>query len=173
MKTIIYCVVALFAVTGCVAQNSIKEGDHLPVFSLPDKDGVVFNSLDVVGKQNLVIYFYPKDDTPGCTKEACTFRDQYNAFKDANALVVGISGQSAESHKAFVEKYHLPFLLLCDEGDVVRKLFGVPSSALGMLPGRVTYVVNKQGVVVLVFNSLTNAEGHVSEALKALNQIKQ
>ena len=119
-----------------------------------------------------MIYFYPKDDTPGCTKEACYFRDEYDVFEKADALIIGISGQSVDSHKKFAEKYHLNFTLLSDEENKVRKLFGVPVNLFGLLPGRVTYIIDKSGKVVYIFNSQTQAKRHVDEALRILKGLK-
>jgi peroxiredoxin Q/BCP len=147
-------------------------GDHLPEFTLSDQDGNPFSINSVIGKKNLVIYFYPKDDSPGCTKEACAFRDQFEVFNEADARIIGISGQSVESHKKFAEKYRLSFTLLSDEGDKVRELFGVPVNFLGLLPGRVTYIIDKSGKVVYIFNSQTQAEKHVAEALRILKGLK-
>ncbi len=151
--------------------KKIEVGNTVPQFTLDDQNGTPFPINSVIGNKNLVIYFYPKDDTPGCTKEACAFRDQFEVFNEANAMIIGISGQSVESHKKFAEKYHLTFTLLSDEEDKIRKLFGVPAS-LGMLPGRVTYVVDKSGKVVYVFNSQTQATKHVEEALRILKELK-
>ncbi len=162
--------------TSCNAQTNkdmskLEIGSYLPIFSLPEENGKLFDINTLLGKKNLVIYFYPKDDTPGCTKEACKFRDSYEAFSDAGAVVIGISSDNAESHRKFIEKYHLNFTLLSDIDGKVRKQFGVSSNLMGMIDGRVTYVVNKQGVVVHIFNSQSEAERHVTEALKALNGI--
>jgi peroxiredoxin Q/BCP len=143
-------------------------GSHVPQFTLADQNGNLFSISSVVGKKNLVIYFYPKDDSPGCTKEACYFRDEFELFDEADALIIGISGQSVVSHKKFADKYRLSFTLLSDEGDKVRELFGVPVNFLGMLPGRVTYVIDKSGTVVYIFNSQTQTKRHVDEALKIL-----
>ncbi|MDR3653150.1 MAG: peroxiredoxin [Paludibacter sp.] len=150
--------------------DTIKVGSSVPSFTLKDQNGKEFDINSVKGKHNLVIYFYPKDETPGCTKEACTFRDQFDVFTKENAVIIGISGQSVASHLQFANKYHLNFTLLSDEGNKVRKLFGVPST-LGM-PGRVTYVVNKEGKVMLVFNSQFNAAKHIDEALHILKEMK-
>ncbi|MFE8597658.1 peroxiredoxin [Archangium violaceum] len=150
---------------------SIKTGDQAPDFSLPKQDGVPVQLKDLLQKATVVLYFYPKDDTPGCTKEACSFRDSYEAFKDAGAEVVGISSQSAASHEAFAAKYRLPFTLLADEGGKVRREYGVPST-LGLLPGRVTYVIDRKGIVRHVFNSQLNATRHVSEALGIVKQLQ-
>ena len=144
----------------------------VPVFSLPDQNGTMFHIKDVIGKKNLVIYFYPKDDTPGCTKEACSFRDQFDVFTKSDALIIGISGQSVESHKQFVDKYHLNFTLLSDEGNKVRQLFGVQTDMMGMIPGRVTYVADKTGKVIFTFDSQTDAVKHVDEALRILKGLK-
>jgi len=152
--------------------DKISVGSTIPSFELKDQHGNLFNLDSVVGKKNLVIYFYPKDDTPGCTAEACAFRDQFEVFKDADAMIIGISGQSVESHLKFAKKHNLNFTLLSDKGNKVRKLFEVPTNALGIIPGRVTYVVNKEGKVVFMFNSQSQAEKHVSEALRILNEMK-
>ena len=159
----------LFILTLSMATKAQKvtEGSTLPSFSLQDQHGQWIRSEDLQGKA-LVIYFYPKDDTPGCTKEACSFRDQFEAFSDKGARVIGVSADDVASHKAFAEKYRLPFTLLADPGNKVRKAFGVPSDLFGLIPGRVTYIFNAKGVCVKVFNSQLNAEKHITEALNAL-----
>lgn len=175
MKTFKYIIITLFALSAVFCKATDKEtnpialGDKVPSFSLPDQNGTVINIDSLVGKQKLVIYFYPKDDSPGCTKEACYFRDMYEVFKDADAMVIGISGQSVESHKKFEEKYKLNFTLLSDKDNTVSKLFGVPGK---ILPGRVTYVIDQKGVVVYIFNSQANATQHVDEALKIIKGLK-
>jgi peroxiredoxin Q/BCP len=150
----------------------IEVGDYMPVFQLKDQNGHNFNIADVLGKKNLVIFFYPKDDSPGCTKQACTFRDNYDDFENADAIIIGISGQSVDSHRSFSTKHQLNYTLLSDEGNKVRKSFGVPSNLLGILPGRVTYIVNKDGQVVYKFSSQLQVTRHVSEALKVLKNLK-
>jgi thioredoxin-dependent peroxiredoxin len=152
--------------------SEIKIGSSIPAFTLPDQNGNLFDISSVLGKKNLVIYFYPKDDSPGCTAQACSFRDQFEVFKEADAVIIGISGQSVESHKEFAEKHRLSFTLLSDEGNKIRKLFGVPSDLLGLLPGRVTYVADKKGRVIYVFNSQYQATKHVDEALRKLKDLK-
>jgi peroxiredoxin Q/BCP len=152
--------------------KKIEVGSLVPEFSLPDQDGKLFSVNSVISRKNLVIYFYPKDDSPGCTKEACSFRDSFEVFNEADAMIIGISGQSVESHKKFAEKYRLSFSLLSDEGDKVRKLFRVPVNFFGLISGRVTYVVDKSGKVVYIFNSQTQAEKHVDEALRILKGLK-
>ncbi len=151
--------------------KKIEIGSKLPDFKLPDQDGNILDIKDLIGKKNLVIYFYPKDDSPGCTKEACYFQDQFEVFKEADAEVIGISGQSVESHKNFAEKYHLTFTLLSDHGNEIRKLFGVPTNFFGLLPGRVTYIVDKTGTVVHLFDSQIQATKHVDEALDIIKNL--
>lgn len=124
------------------------------------------------GKKNVVLYFYPKDETTGCTKEACSFRDNYEELTKLGAEVIGISGQSVESHKSFASHHGLPFILLSDEGNKVRELYGVPSS-MGIIPGRVTYIIDKKGTVRHIFNSQTQAQKHVEEAKKTLLEIEK
>jgi peroxiredoxin Q/BCP len=155
-----------------IKMNEIKIGSSIPAFKLPDQNGNLFDINSVLGKKNLVIYFYPKDDSPGCTKEACSFRDQFDVFKEADAVIIGISGQSVKSHKEFAEKHRLSFTLLSDEGNKIREQFGVPTNFLGLLPGRVTYIADKTGKVIYVFNSQMQAAKHVDEALRILKELK-
>lgn len=150
---------------------ALKVGDTAPDFTLPSQNGTPVSLHDFRGKKSVVLYFYPKDDTPGCTKESCAFRDSYEVFQNAGAEVVGVSGDSQESKRKFATKYHLPFILASDVGDLVRKLYGVPAT-LGLLPGRVTYVIDQQGVVQHMFNSQFNFKGHVDEALRTLQRIQ-
>jgi peroxiredoxin Q/BCP len=152
--------------------NKIEVGSHVPQFKLPDQHGKIFDLRSVVGKKNLVIYFYPKDGTPGCTKEACAFRDNIDYFRKSNAMVIGISGDNIKSHQKFEKDNHLNFILLSDLGNKIRKLFGVPSSMMGVVPGRVTYVVNRKGIVIHIYNSLSKPENHIQEALSALKYEK-
>lgn len=151
---------------------TVKVGDKAPDFTLPSQLGDNVTLSEFFGKKNIVLYFYPKDESPGCTKEACSFRDNYQELTSLGAEVLGISGQSIESHKSFATHYGLPFILLSDQENSVRKLYGVPST-MGVLPGRVTYVIDKQGVIRSIFVSQTQAEKHVEEAKKALQQIMQ
>lgn len=146
-------------------------GSTIPKFELYDQHGQLFSIDSVLSKKNLVVYFYPKDDSPGCTKEACSFRDQFEVFADADALIIGISAQSVESHLEFAKKHRLNYTLLSDKGNKVRKLFGVPGNLFGIIPGRVTYVINKEGKVTYIFNSQIQAEKHVDEALRILQEI--
>jgi peroxiredoxin Q/BCP len=152
--------------------SMIEVGSRIPEFVLPDQNGTMFDSRTVVGRKNLVIYFYPKDDSPGCTREACSFRDQFEVFTRADALIIGISGQSVASHKEFAEKYKLNYTLLSDEGNTLRKRFGVAATLFGLIPGRVTYIVDKSGIVVYTFNSQSEATKHVDEAMRILGGMK-
>jgi len=154
-----------------VLKGVVKVGDVAPDFSLPDQSGKLVSLKDFVGKKSVVLYFYPKDFSRGCTAEACTFRDNYEAFKDAGADVIGVSSQSVESHDKFASLYKLPFILLSDEDGKVRKLYGVPST-FGVLPGRVTYVIDKKGIVRYIFNSQLNPTKHIEEALRILKEIR-
>jgi peroxiredoxin Q/BCP len=149
---------------------ALEEGDFVPDFSAKTQDGEVFNWLEYKGK-SIVIYFYPKDNTPGCTTQACGFRDEYQDFKDLGAEVIGVSGDSEASHERFAEKYRIPFVLLSDGEKKIRKLFGVPTNLFGLIPGRVTYVVDGNGVIRLVFDSM-KAKDHIQKAKEMLQQIK-
>jgi thioredoxin-dependent peroxiredoxin len=151
---------------------TVKVGDKAPDFTLPSQMGDNVALSEFFGKKNVVLYFYPKDETVGCTKEACTFRDNYEQLTNLGAEVIGVSGQSVESHKSFASHYGLPFILLSDEGNKVRGLYGVPST-MGFLPGRVTYIIDKKGVVRHIFNSQTQAPRHVEEAKKTLMELEQ
>jgi peroxiredoxin Q/BCP len=152
--------------------NEIKIGSNIPSFTLPDQNGNLFDINSVLGKKNLVIYFYPKDDSQGCTAQACSFQDQFDVFTEADAVIIGISGQSVGSHKEFARKNRLTFTLLSDEGNKIRKQFGVPTNFLGLLPGRVTYVADKTGKVIYIFNSQSQSTKHVDEALRILKKAK-
>ena len=152
------------------AAPTVRTGDPAPDFALPDRDGRSVRLGDYRGKQPVVLYFYPKDDTPGCTKEACAFRDDYEAFQEVGAEVIGVSSDAAESHGKFASKYRLPFVLLSDRDGDVRRRYGVPAT-LGLLPGRVTFVIDRQGTVRHVFNSQLRATQHVKEAMAALREL--
>lgn len=146
---------------------AIKVGDRAPDFTLTSQKGDKVSLSDFMGKKAVVVYFYPKDDTPGCTAESCAFRDSYEVFKEVGAEVIGISADNTESHSRFASKYNLPFILLSDPKNEVRKAFGVPAT-LFVLPGRVTYVIDKEGIVKHIFDSMLDFKAHVDEALKTL-----
>ena len=149
---------------------ALQVGDKIPDFSAKDNNGSDFVSDSIIGKKPVVIYFYPKDNTPGCTAQACSFRDQYEDFKDLGAEVIGISSDSIASHEKFIQKYKLPFILLSDSDKKIRNLFGVKANLFGLLPGRVTYVADKNGIIQLVFDSMM-ASNHIPKALEIITKI--
>lgn len=147
----------------------MKLESKLPDFTLNDQEGNPFSVSEIKGKKAVVIYFYPKNFTPGCIKEACSFRDAYEDFKDLGAEVIGISADSDASHQKFAKRYRLPFTLLSDVSNKVRRKFGVKSSLFGILPGRETFVFNKEGILKFKFNSM-GAEAHIQKSLRYLKQ---
>ncbi|XP_043706845.1 peroxiredoxin Q, chloroplastic isoform X1 [Telopea speciosissima] len=148
----------------------VSKGQVPPSFTLKDQEGRNVSLSKFKGKP-VVLYFYPADESPGCTKQACAFRDSYEKFKKAGAEVVGISGDDTESHKAFAKKYRLPYTLLSDEGNKVRKEWGVPADLFGTLAGRETYVLDRNGVVKLVYNNQFQPEKHIDETLNLLQSL--
>ncbi|GGE06302.1 peroxiredoxin [Psychroflexus salis] len=149
---------------------ALEIGDIMPNFKAKNQKGEEFDSSTVIGKKPAVIYFYPKDFTPGCTKEACNFRDSYQDFQDAGAEVIGISGDSEQSHQKFAKKYQLPFVLLSDASGKIRKKLGVKKSLLGLIPGRETLVIDAKGVVQMKFNNL-DASRHMKKALQKVKDL--
>ena len=148
----------------------MRIGDTAPDFTLPSQSGETVSLSDYRGQKVVVLYFYPKDNTPGCTAEACAFRDSYEAFTENGAEVIGISSDSVGAHERFSGKHRLPFVLLSDRGGAVRKSYGVPNS-LVILPGRVTYVIDKEGTVRHIFSSQTNIGAHINEALTMVKEL--
>jgi thioredoxin-dependent peroxiredoxin len=142
-------------------------GADLPVFSLKNQTNTLVDSATFANKP-LVLFFYPKDNTPGCTAEACAFRDQFAEFRDLDAQVVGISSDSVESHQKFIAQYNLPFDLLSDPKNEVRKLFGVKGNLFGLIPGRATYIFGADGKLRHIFQSQIQAKQHIKEALTSL-----
>ncbi len=153
-------------------EGHVKTGDSAPDFTLPNQSGQMVSLKDIVGKKIIVLYFYPKDFSMGCTAEACAFRDSYEAFKDAGAEVIGVSSQSADSHKRFALANSLPFILLSDEDGTVKKLYGA-TSMFGLMAGRVTYVIDKKGIIRHMFSSQLNPTKHVEEALRIIKEISK
>ena len=145
-------------------------GDVVPNFKAKNQHGEEFNSAEIIGEKPVVIFFYPKDFTPGCTKEACNFRDAYEDFKELGAEVIGISGDSEKSHQRFSKKYKLPYTILSDSSGKIRKKFGVKKSLLGLVPGRETFVIDKNGMLQMKFNNL-DASRHMEKALKKLKEL--
>jgi peroxiredoxin Q/BCP len=154
-----------------VRTKKVRVGSIAPDFTLPSQSGTRVSLNDFLGKRPVVLFFYPKDDTPGCTRQACAFRDEHEEFAKLDAEVIGVSSDAVPSHEQFAQKHGLPFTLLSDEGGLVRELYGVPAT-FGLFPGRVTYVIDEEGVVRHVFSSQLAVTRHVEEALEALRAIK-
>jgi thioredoxin-dependent peroxiredoxin len=149
---------------------ALKVGDKVPHFTAKDSKGIIFDSSIIIEKKPTVIYFYPKDDTRVCTEQACSFRDSYQDFIDLGAEVIGVSGDSASSHQKFAQKHQLPFTLLSDNDKKLRNLFGVPTALFGLIPGRVTYVIDEKGIVRLIFDNLSG-KIHIEKALQMLKKL--
>ncbi len=147
--------------------SKVKAGDQAPDFSLPSSKGENVSLTQFRFKENVVLFFYPMDESPVCSREAEAFRNNYNEFKELGAEVMGISSQSVESHKAFATHHSLPYLLLSDTDNAVRKLYGVSSTQEAVL-GRVIFVIDKEGIVKCVYSSQLQPARHAEEALKAL-----
>jgi len=145
----------------------IQVGDRAPDFSIASHDGSIVHLSTLLAKRSVVLFFYPKDGTPICTKEACAFRDSYTRFADAGAEVVGVSSDVADSHRQFADQYNLPFHLISDSDGSLRKAYGVPKT-LGLFPGRVTYVIDREGIVRHIFSAQFASDEHVRKALEAL-----
>jgi thioredoxin-dependent peroxiredoxin len=151
-------------------KDKVKVGSVAPNFTLPSQSGEMVSLEHFLGHKPVVLFFYPKDDSPGCTKQVCAFRDDYEEFGKLDAEVIGISSDSVESHRSFTAKHHLPYTLVSDKGGKVRKLYGVPNT-LGLFHGRVTYVIDKKGVVRHIFSSQVGIDRHVEDALEVLESI--
>lgn len=149
--------------------GKVNIGDMAPDFELKDKDKNLVKLSDFRGEKNVVVYFYPKDETPGCTAQACSFRDSYEDFKQVGAEVIGISSDGSSSHTGFAENHRLPFILLSDSIGKVRKAYGA-YDLFGMIPGRVTYVINKEGKVIHKFDSQLSPTKHIQESLEILQK---
>jgi peroxiredoxin Q/BCP len=153
------------------ATGKVAVGSLAPDFTLPAHTGAQTRLHDLLGERALVLFFYPKDNTSGCTAEVCAFRDSYEVFKQAGAEVLGISSDSVDTHAGFAGKHQLPFILLSDKGGVVRKRYGVPST-LGLLPGRTTYIIDQKGVVRYIFSSQLSINKHIQEALRVIKSLR-
>jgi peroxiredoxin Q/BCP len=151
--------------------GTMKIGDRAPEFTLPAGNGETVSLADFRGKKTVVLFFYPKDDTPGCTREACDFRDGFGRFQAAGAEVIGISSDSVESHERFAAKHGLPMKLLSDERGLVRAAFGVKST-LGLFPGRVTFVIDREGIIRYVYSSQILVHNHVQKALEVVRSLE-
>ena len=148
----------------------IKKGDKIVDFKLKDQNGIERTNREFLGKK-IVLFFYPKDESYGCTKEACAFRDAYADFKDYDCEVIGISQGDVDSKSSFVQRNKLNFILLADEGNNLRTAFGIKPDLFGLVPGRVTFIVDREGIVQDVFNSQLNFVKHVQNALEVIKKI--
>ncbi len=167
---------SIFAVGLVSCQNQEQDnmgkvtvGQMAPDFELKDKDGNLVKLSDFRGEKSVVVYFYPKDETPGCTAQACSFRDSYEEFKDAGAEVIGISSDGSSAHSGFAANHRLPFILLSDTTGKVRKAYGA-YDLLGLIPGRVTFVINKEGKIIHKFDSQLSPTKHIKESLDAIKK---
>ena len=149
---------------------ALKVGDKIPSFKTTDHEGNTFESDSIFGKKIVVLYFYPKDDTPGCTAQACSLRDNYSVFKEFDAEVIGVSSDSAAKHQQFIAKFNLPFALLSDSDKKLRTLLGVPNALFGLVPGRVTYVIDKNKTIRLIYDHMSPTQ-HLSKALEMVKRI--
>ena len=152
--------------------SALNIGDTAPEFELQNQQGQPVKLSDFRNKKHLVLYFYPKDETPGCTREACGFRDLYEDFIDAGAEVVGVSADSVNSHERFTQNHNLPFVLLSDPKNVVRKAYGVSGSLFGLLPGRETFVIDKEGIIQFRFSSQFEIGTHIRDALEVIEGLE-
>lgn len=150
---------------------ALRPGDQAPDFELPAADGTRVRLSDYRGKSEVVLFFYPKDHTPACTMEACSFRDSHEAFQDAGAVVIGVSSDSPDSHRRFADRFRLPYLLLSDADGTLRERFGV-ARTLGLFPGRVTYLIDREGIIRHIFSSQLQPWRHVGEALDVLAKLR-
>ena len=146
----------------------MKKGDLAPSFELNNQFGELISLENYLTKQPIVLFFYPKDNTPGCTKEACTFRDFHSEFNELGCKIFGISSDSVDRHAQFAKDHRLEYDLLADTKGKVRKMYHVPTNLLGLIPGRVTYIINRAGKIADIHNSLTNPVDHISNALEVV-----
>jgi len=151
--------------------GKLQVGDSAPDFTLPNQEGKPISLADYRGRQHVVVYFYPKDETPGCTAEACGFRDSYEDFVAAGAEVIGISADSQASHANFASRRHLPFQLCSDPDRAVAKRYGVKAQLMGLIPGRETFVVDKMGKIRHCFSSQLQIDRHIQDALAVIQQL--
>ena len=151
--------------------KKLAVGDKAPDFVLPDQSNHTTHFADLLGKCAVVLFFYPRDYSAGCTAEVCAFRDSYEAFKDAGATVIGVNADSTESHEGFVQRHRLPFILLSDRDGVAQDLYGVQKT-LGIVRARVTYVIDRQGIIRHIFSSQLNIDKHINDALHVIRSLQ-
>lgn len=147
----------------------VKAGDQAPDFEGPTSDGSRLGLKDFAGKKNVVLYFYPKDDTPGCTREACSFRDNLQSIRGMGAEIVGVSLDSIQSHDRFAKKYTLPFPLISDKDKRIATAYGVLKD-LGLSTNRVTFIIDKNGKVAKIFPKV-DVSKHTEEVAAALKEL--
>jgi len=174
--TIKYLIAVLLAsfLFACAAEaqsgKQLITGDKMPAFSLADQNGKTFNTADYMGKKVLVVYFYPKDESMVCTKEACAFRDSFDKFTKAGAMVIGINSGTVASHKAFADHYKLPFTVLSDPDNKVYDMFGVKKKFF--MSGRETFVIDLKGKIVYTHEAMLQGKEHADDALAFINSAK-
>lgn len=150
--------------------EAVRVGDEAPDFSLPSASGEPVRLSEFRGRKTVVLFFFPKAETPACTAEACAFRDRYDAFVEAGAEVIGVSSDAVATQRQFADRHHFPFRLVSDASGALRARYGVPRT-LGILPGRVTYVIDTHGIVRFVFSSQLQVARHVEEAIRVLKSL--
>jgi peroxiredoxin Q/BCP len=148
---------------------AIKIGDRFPSFTLEDHNSNTFDINSFLGKNNLIVYFYPKNETYNCTKQACNFRDDFSTFKDLDCEIIGVSNDSPKSHLSFKNNHNLPFTLLSDRNGEIQKKLELPRNIFGLIPGRITFVIDNKGIVIKIIDSAINMRKHIEDALSSLN----
>ena len=167
------CALVLSLLTGAAVASAAelpKVGDPAPDFTATASDGNAVTLKTFTGKSNVLLYFYPKDDTPGCTKQACAIRDDFPAFKGLNVTVLGVSFDSVASHKDFIKKFNLPFLLLADTDKAIAKAYGVATDQ-SPVARRITFIIDKSGKIAYV-NPAVNPATHSAEVREVLGRLK-
>jgi thioredoxin-dependent peroxiredoxin len=154
-------------------ETMLEVGSKAPDFTLADQNGTPVRLTERTAKHVVVLFFYPKDNSAGCTVEACAFRDSYEDFQDAGAEVIGVSSGTIEDKQKFIRNNRLPFTLLNDPDGSVESLYGIEKGFLGLMPGRITYVIDREGVIRHKFESRINMDAHVTEALKVVKSLAQ
>ena len=150
---------------------NVDIGDVFPDFILNDENGDEFDLKRDFTNSYLVLYFYPKDETPGCTKQACYFKDNYDDFKEIDCEIIGISSDNETSHRSFKTNYNLPFKLLCDQDSKLRKEIQLPKDFFGLSPGRITFLLNSKNEILFIHRSSLKMKSHIKKVLDFLNEI--
>jgi len=169
-STFAFCFFLNLSIFAQTPSKPLAVGNAVPAFTLKDQDGRTFNINDVIGKKVLIIYFYPKDESMVCTKEACAFRDSFADYTKEGAQIIGINGGTVESHKEFTEHYKLPFILLSDSDNKVLKKFGVKNKFF--MTGRQTFVIDLKGKIAFSYESMLEGTAHSKQALAVVKSLK-